>query len=155
MPKVSAGLVMVDARNRVLLVHPGGPFFARRDAGVWSIPKGLGEPGESLEATARREFREELGFEPVAPELFALGSVKQSGGKTVHAWAFRGEWDPERLASNTFELEWPPRSGQLQHFAEVDRAEFLDGRAAEEKIIVAQRPLILRALAWARGEPPL
>jgi predicted NUDIX family NTP pyrophosphohydrolase len=153
MPKQSAGLVMVDEQQRVLLVHPGGPFFQRRDAGVWSIPKGLVEPGEALENAARREFQEELGFEPANAELFPIGFVKQSGGKTVHAWAFKGQWDPAALVSCTFQLEWPPRSGALQTFPEVDRAGFFDASAAEEKIIVAQRPLIARALAWARGEP--
>jgi predicted NUDIX family NTP pyrophosphohydrolase len=144
---------MVDARERVLLVHPGGPFFKRRDAGVWSIPKGLAEPGEALEAAARREFNEELGFDPSPSSLFPLGCIKQGGGKLVHAWAFSGEWDPRHIKSTSFELEWPPRSGQMQQFPEVDRAEFFDGAAAAEKIIAAQRPLIVRALAWARGEP--
>jgi predicted NUDIX family NTP pyrophosphohydrolase len=153
MAKVSAGLVMVDARARVLLVHPGGPFFKRRDAGVWSIPKGLSEPGETLEAAALREFREELGFDPRPTPLHALGHVKQAGGKTVHAWAFSGEWDPATLQSSTFELEWPPRSGQLARFPEVDRAEFFEAEVAAEKVIAAQLPLLLRALAWARGEP--
>jgi predicted NUDIX family NTP pyrophosphohydrolase len=144
---------MVDARQRVLLVHPGGPFFKRRDAGVWSIPKGMSEPGEEPLATARREFREELGFDAPAQEFFELGQVKQSGGKLVLAWAFRGDWDPALLRSLTFELEWPPNSGKLQAFPEVDRAEFFDADTAEEKIIVAQRPLIQRALAWARDAP--
>jgi predicted NUDIX family NTP pyrophosphohydrolase len=154
MPKLSAGLVMVDSQERVLLVHPGGPFFKRRDAGVWSIPKGLCEPGEALEAAARREFREELGFEPGPAEYLApLGSVRQSGGKVVHAWAFRGDWDPTALVSIMFELEWPPGSGKLGRFPEVDRAAFLAAPVAEQKIIAAQRPLLERALAWARGEP--
>jgi predicted NUDIX family NTP pyrophosphohydrolase len=142
---------MVDSRDRVLLVHPGGPFYRRRDAGVWSIPKGLADPGEAPLAAARREFREELGFESEAPSPFDLGEIKQSGGKVVHAWAFKGEWDPTLLSSITFELEWPPTSGKHETFPEVDRAEFFDGPAAEEKIIVAQRPLIQRALAWARS----
>jgi predicted NUDIX family NTP pyrophosphohydrolase len=150
--KLSAGLVMVDARQRVLLVHPGGPFFQRRDAGVWSIPKGLCEPGEALEAAARREFREELGFDPQPSELFSLGCVRQSGGKVVHAWAFAGEWDPAALRSARFDLEWPPSSGRIEVFPEVDRAEFFDAASAEEKIIAAQRPLVARAIAWARGE---
>src|SRR5687767_2942256 len=105
---------MVDALQRVLLVHPGGPFFKRRDAGVWSIPKGLCEPGEALEAAARREFEEELGFDPNPSSLFPLGHVKQGGGKLVHAWAFSGEWDPAQIKSTSFALEWPPRSGQMQ-----------------------------------------
>jgi len=151
MPKISCGLVMVDSRLRVLLVHPGGPFFKRRDEGVWSIPKGLCEPGEPLLEAARREFREELGFEPQAAELFDLGQIKQAGGKLVQAWAFRGEWDPSRIESIRFELEWPPKSGRIESFPEVDRAEFFDADLAEQKIIVAQRPLIARALAWAKG----
>jgi predicted NUDIX family NTP pyrophosphohydrolase len=145
---------MVDARLRVLLVHPGGPFFKRRDAGVWSIPKGMCEPGEAPSATALREFREELGFDPEPRELFDLGQVKQSGGKIVMAWAFEGEWDPALARSVTFELEWPPSSGKLQTFPEVDRAEFFDGPVAEEKIIVAQRPLVQRAIEWARSRRP-
>jgi predicted NUDIX family NTP pyrophosphohydrolase len=151
MPKVSAGLLMVDSRERVLLVHPGGPFFTRRDAGVWSIPKGLAEPGETLEQAARREFREELGFDAQPTTLYALGQVKQSGGKLVHAWAFSGEWDPALLQSSRFELEWPPRSGRMQSFPEVDQAEFFEASVAEEKIILAQRPFVQRALAWLRG----
>lgn len=142
---------MVDGRDRVLLVHPGGPFYKRRDAGVWSIPKGLADPGEAPLAAALREFREELGFVPETQELFDLGEIKQSGGKVVHAWAFQGEWDPALLSSITFELEWPPNSGKLEAFPEVDRAEFFEGPAAEEKIILAQRPLIQRAIAWARS----
>jgi predicted NUDIX family NTP pyrophosphohydrolase len=151
MPKISCGLVMVDPLARVLLVHPGGPFYKRRDAGVWSIPKGLSEPGEAPVDAALREFREELGFDPQPKELFALGEIKQSGGKIVHAWAFQGEWDPALIRSMTFELEWPPNSGKREVFPEVDRAAFYEGPAAAEKIIVAQRPLIERAIAWARA----
>jgi predicted NUDIX family NTP pyrophosphohydrolase len=150
MAKLSAGLVMIDGRGRVLLVHPGGPFFKKRDAGVWSIPKGLCSPGEEPEAAARREFFEELGFLPPESALHALGSIKQSGNKTVHAWAFSGEWDASKLVSNEFELTWPPGSGQLRRFPEVDRAEFFEAAAASEKIIPAQRPLIERALDWYR-----
>lgn len=142
---------MVDSLARVLLVHPGGPFFKRRDAGVWSIPKGMCEPGETPTAAALREFREELGFDPRPRELFDLGQVKQSGGKTVMAWAFEGDWDPALARSVTFELEWPPGSGKLQTFPEVDRAELFEGAVAEEKIIAAQRPLIQSAIAWARS----
>jgi predicted NUDIX family NTP pyrophosphohydrolase len=142
---------MVDSRFRVLLVHPGGPFYKRRDAGVWSIPKGSSEPGEAPIDAARREFREELGFEPTPPELFDLGQIKQSGGKVVQAWAFAGDWDPTGLVSIQFELEWPPNSGKRELFPEVDRAAFFDGPVAAEKIIVAQRPLIERAIEWARS----
>src|SRR4051794_38613599 len=101
----------------VLLVHPGGPFFRNKDAGAWTVPKGEAAEGEDLPARARLEFREELGIEPAATEFIELGSVKQKGGKTVYAWAFEGEL-PENyiVASNTFEIEWPPRSGRTQEF---------------------------------------
>jgi predicted NUDIX family NTP pyrophosphohydrolase len=142
---------MVDPLHRVLLVHPGGPFYKRRDAGVWSIPKGLSEAGEAPLDAALREFREELGFDPTPKELFDLGEIKQSGGKWVHAWAFQGEWDPKDLVSITFELEWPPNSGKRELFPEVDRAAFFEGPVAEQKVIVAQRPLIARAIEWSRS----
>jgi predicted NUDIX family NTP pyrophosphohydrolase len=152
--KLSCGLVMVDSRLRVLLVHPGGPFYKRRDAGIWSIPKGLSEPGEAPLDAALREFREELGFDPGPKELFDLGQIKQSGGKVVQAWAFQGEWDPAGLVSNSFELEWPPKSGKLERFPEVDRAAFFEAPEAEERIVAAQHPLIQRAIEWARTTPP-
>jgi predicted NUDIX family NTP pyrophosphohydrolase len=145
---------MVDSRLQVLLVHPGGPFYKRRDAGIWSIPKGLSEPGEAPLDAALREFREELGFDPSPKELFDLGQIKQSGGKVVRAWAFQGEWDPAGLVSNSFELEWPPKSGKLERFPEVDRAAFFEAPEAEERIVAAQRPLIQRAIEWARTTPP-
>ena len=155
MPKVSAGLLMVDPEGRFLLAHPGGPYFTRRDAGVWSIPKGLVEPGEELLSAARREFNEELGFSPdPSTDLFALGSIRQSGGKVVHAWAFRGVWDPKLLRSNLMEMEWPPRSGRLASFPEVDQANFFELSVAEEKIVAAQCPLLRRAASWF-GKVPL
>lgn len=147
--RVSAGLVMVDAKARLLLVHPGGPFFAKRDEGVWSIPKGLCVPGESRLETASREFREELGFDPAPRRLFALGRARQSA-KTVYAWAFFGEWDPSRLQSNGFECHWPPRSGRVQTFPEVDRAAFFELSVARTKVIAAQRELLERAVEWHR-----
>ncbi len=130
-------------RNRddleVLLVHPGGPFFRNEDLGAWTIPKGEVGEGEDLLERARLEFREELGMEPAAAQLIELGSVKQKGGKTVHAWAFEGDL-PENfvVASNTFEMEWPPRSGRTQKFPEIDRAEFFSIEAANLKINPAQ-----------------
>lgn len=151
MAKIAAGIMMVNPAEQVLLVHPGGPFFRRRDAGVWSIPKGLCAPGEAPEDAARREFREELGFEPPPGALRSIGYVKQSGGKRVHAWAFVGEWDPAELVSNSFELEWPPRSGRMQSFPEVDRAAFFSADEAQDKIIAAQRPFIARALEFSRS----
>lgn len=151
MAKLSCGILMVNPELRVLLVHPGGPFFKRRDAGVWSIPKGLCAPGEDPAVAARREFREELGFEPPGGALHSIGFVKQSG-KTVHAWTFTGEWDPAKLVSNTFELEWPPKSGRMETFPEVDRAEFFSAEQAYEKILAAQRPFVDRAIEWARAQ---
>jgi predicted NUDIX family NTP pyrophosphohydrolase len=144
MPRLSAGILLYRAAERgweVLLVHPGGPFFARKDLGAWSIPKGEPDEGEALLAAARREFREETGFALSGPEL-PLGTVKQKGGKIVHAWAVRGDADPRRLESNHFELEWPRGSGQTRSFPEVDRAEWFPLDEARRRIKAAQIPLI-------------
>ncbi len=128
------------------LVHPGGPYFRHKDAGSWSIPKGLIDVEEQLLNAAIREFQEETGILP-RPPFHELGSVKQKGGKRVHAWAFQGEWDPSQgLQSNTFELEWPPRSGKRQEFPEIDRAGWFRPEQAEVKILEAQIPLLQRAL---------
>jgi predicted NUDIX family NTP pyrophosphohydrolase len=130
-----------------LLVHPGGPFFVRKEEGSWTIPKGEAAPGEDLLTRARIEFAEELGFEGQG-DLFSLGWIKQKGGKVVHAWAFEGELPKSFiLRSNTFEMEWPPRSGRLQTFPEVDRAEFFPESIAREKINPAQVELLERLLA--------
>jgi predicted NUDIX family NTP pyrophosphohydrolase len=144
MPKTSAGLVAYRRRERrieVLLVHPGGPFWRGKDAGAWSIPKGEAEPGEDLLDAAVREFREETGFEPGAP-FMALGPVRQSRGKVVHAFAFAGDYEPERVQSNTCQTEWPPRSGRMVEFPEVDRAAFFDLDLAKIKINPGQAPLL-------------
>lgn len=145
MGKESAGLLMYRFRNdkpEVFLVHPGGPFFARKDAGVWTIPKGEPEPGDALEETACREFQEETGISPSGPRL-PLGFIQQKGGKTVHAWAFQGDWrEEDGLKCNTFELEWPPRSGRKRRFPEIDRAAFLPLDQAREKINPAQIPFL-------------
>lgn len=147
MGKESAGLLMYRKHGEVLevfLVHPGGPFFARKDAGVWTIPKGEPEADEESIATARREFFEETGIPP-ADDLLPLGSVRQKGGKTVHAWAFAGDWDPASgLACNFFEIEWPPRTGRKQRFPEVDQAAFLSLEKAREKMNPAQVVLLDR-----------
>jgi len=129
----------IEGNVEVLLVHPGGPFFRNKDAGAWTVPKGEIAEGEELLARARTEFQEELGIEPPDDQLVELGSVKQKGGKTVHAWAFEGDL-PENfaVASNTFEMEWPPRSGRTQEFPEIDRAEFFSIEAAKLKINSAQ-----------------
>ena len=141
--RFSAGLLMFRRRNNkfeVLLVHPGGPFFARKDDGAWTIPKGEAAPGEDLLTRAQIEFEEELGFRP---ERFfgwiELGSVKQKGGKTVHAWAFESDL-PEsfELKSNLFEIEWPPRSGKRKKIPEIDQAFFFSEEVAKRKINPAQ-----------------
>ena len=142
--RVSAGLLMyrtVGGDLQVLLVHPGGPFFRNKDEGAWSIPKGEVEPGEDPLSAAIREFEEEIGFAPAGP-FIALTSVKQKGGKVVHAWAFEGDCDPRAVRGNSFTIEWPPGSGREAGFPEVDRAEFFDLAAARRKINAGQVPLI-------------
>jgi predicted NUDIX family NTP pyrophosphohydrolase len=136
----SAGLLLyrfVSDILEVLLVHPGGPFWARKDRGAWSIPKGEIDPGERPLDAARREFTEETGG-TVDGEFIPLQRRQQSSGKIVHAWAVRGEFDPERLTSAAFSMEWPPHSGRQQSFPEVDRAGWFTLAAAREKIIPAQ-----------------
>jgi predicted NUDIX family NTP pyrophosphohydrolase len=133
----------------LLLVHPGGPFFRNKDDGAWTIPKGLVNPGEDLLAAARREFEEETGV-PVRADTFApLGHVRQKRGKIVHAWAFAGDCDPAAIRSNTYELEWPPRSGRRKVFPEVDRGAFFDPDTARRKLLPAQAPFVDRALEAA------
>ena len=130
-----------------LLVHPGGPFFARKDDGAWTIPKGEAAPKEDLLTRAQIEFEEEIGFRPRG-EWIELGSIKQKGGKTVHAWAFEGDLpDSFKLKSNTFEMEWPPRSGKLKEFPEIDRAEFFTEESARQKLKPAQVPFLDRLRA--------
>jgi predicted NUDIX family NTP pyrophosphohydrolase len=128
----------------VLLAHPGGPFFRNKDNGVWTIPKGEASPDEDLLIRARIEFEEEIGIKP-SGNWIPLGSIKQKGGKTVHAWAFEGDL-PEsyKLRSNTFQIEWPPRSGKLKEFPEIDRAEFFGEEIARRKINPAQTPFLDR-----------
>jgi len=144
MPKNSAGLLMYRFRDgalEVFLVHPGGPFWARKDFGVWSIPKGEFNPDEDPLEAARREFQEETGF--VADGSFTpLTPVKQGSGKIVTAWAFEGDCDETRIKSNTFSIEWPPSSGRQQAFPEVDKAAWLGIEAAKEKILKGQALLI-------------
>jgi predicted NUDIX family NTP pyrophosphohydrolase len=147
-PKTSAGILLHrerDGAREVLLVHPGGPFWARKDAGAWSIPKGEYEDGDDPRAAALREFEEELGSPlPADAELTELGTVRQSGGKVITAYAAAGDLDAASIASNTFTMEWPPRSGRTQEFPEVDRAEWFGLDAAREKINPAQAELIDR-----------
>lgn len=144
MPRVSAGLLMYRIGGegvQVLLGHPGGPYFRKRDAGAWTIFKGEADPGEDLLKTAVREFEEETGCVPSGP-FVPLGNVRQKGGKVVHAWACAGEGDCSAMASNTFALEWPPRSGRMQEFPEIDRAAFFDLEEARRMINPAQRPFL-------------
>jgi predicted NUDIX family NTP pyrophosphohydrolase len=144
MPRVSAGLLMYriqEGELQVLLAHPGGPFFKNKDEGAWTIPKGEIDQGEDLLEAAKREFKEEIGVTPTGP-FIALTPITQKGGKIVHAWAFKGDCDPAAIVSNTFRIEWPPRSGRLTDFPEIDRAEFFDVAAAIRKIKAAQAPLI-------------
>src|SRR5262249_46225432 len=126
---------------QVLLAHPGGPFFKNKDEGAWTIPKGEIDRGEDLLEAAKREFKEEIGVTPTGP-FIALTPITQKGGKLVHAWAFKGDCDPAAIVSNTFSIEWPPRSGRWTDFPEIDRAEFFDVAVASRKIKVAQAPLI-------------
>jgi predicted NUDIX family NTP pyrophosphohydrolase len=144
MPRLSAGLLMYRIRDgaiQVLLAHPGGPYFAKKDEGDWSIPKGEPGPDEDLLLTAQREFEEETGLKPTGP-FVPLQPVKQKGGKIVHAWAFEGNCDPATIHSNTFTMEWPPKSGQQKQFPEIDRAEFFDLETARRKVKAAQAGLI-------------
>ena len=137
--KISAGLLLYRRRGEleVFLVHPGGPFWAKKDAGAWSIPKGeIGEGEEPLQA-AQREFLEETGF-PIGGEFRPLEPLKQSGGKIVHAWAVEADCDPSELRSNLFSLEWPPKSGQTREFPEVDRGDWFTIPEAREKILKGQ-----------------
>ena len=138
--KQSAGLLMYRKRGevlQVLLVHPGGPFWAKKDLGAWSIPKGeFGEDEDALKA-ARREFEEETGFLPTG-QFVRLGVIKQPNSKLIHAWAFEGDLDARKIKSNKFSIEWPPQSGKQKEFPEVDRAEWFAVDTAREKIIMGQ-----------------
>ena len=137
----------------VLLAHPGGPFWVRRDEAAWTLPKGEIAPGEDPLAAARREFLEETGFASAAPFL-PLGELRQKSGKRISAWAFEGDADPAHLVSNRFEMEWPPRSGRLQFFPEVDRVGWFALAQARRKLIAGQAPFIdaLEALLQADAQ---
>ncbi|MFN2383244.1 MAG: NUDIX domain-containing protein [Gemmatimonadota bacterium] len=140
----SAGLILYrhpGAGLEILLVHPGGPFWKNRDRGVWMIPKGEIDADEDPLAAAVREFAEETGMRPTGP-FAALTPIRQKGGKIVHAWACAGEFDPDALVSSTFTLEWPPRSGRMATFPEVDRAAWFPLAEARSKILPSQLPLL-------------
>lgn len=164
-PKQSAGFLMYRRRRRVcqfFLVHPGGPYFAQKDQGVWTIPKGLIEPGEKALAVAAREFEEETGRSAAACGLASdpipLGMIRQRGGKVVEAWGFEGDWpEGEEVRSNTFRMEWPPRSGAWREFPEVDRGRFFDEAEARRKLNPAQVEFVDRLLQHferVETEPP-
>lgn len=149
--KRSAGILLFrrdGGETEFLLIHPGGPFWAKKDEGAWSIPKGQIEDKEEPRACAVREMEEELGAAPALdPEqLIELGSIRQRAGKVVEAWAAEAEFDPAALASNTFTMEWPPHSGNQREFPEVDRAEWFDLATARQKILPAQGELLDRLL---------
>ncbi|HZY76536.1 MAG TPA: NUDIX domain-containing protein [Jatrophihabitantaceae bacterium] len=145
--KRSAGLLLFRVRDgelEVLLAHMGGPFWARKDEHAWSIPKGEYPPDEDPLTAARREFTEELGAPPPDGPVLELGEVRQSGGKSVTVWAVEGEFDPAAAVSNTFELEWPPHSGRMQTFPEVDRVAWFDLETARVKVVAAQAAFLDR-----------
>jgi predicted NUDIX family NTP pyrophosphohydrolase len=153
MPVRSAGLVLYRRRDEgpeVLLVHPGGPYWARKDAGAWSIPKGLIEDGEETLAAAQREFREETGS-PVAGPFTPLGDFRLPSGKVLSAWAVEGEADLSQFRSNSFEIEWPPRSGRMATFQEADRAEWFGPAMARDKITAGQVPILETLFQKLRG----
>jgi predicted NUDIX family NTP pyrophosphohydrolase len=143
----SAGIVLYRNALEVLLVHPGGPFFAKKDAGVWSIPKGEYEDGDDPLACALREFEEETGTRLEAASPVELGTIVQRGGKRVTAWAIEGDLDAAATRSNTFVMEWPPRSGAQREFPEVDRAQWFAVDEAREKLVPAQVELLDRLVA--------
>lgn len=155
MPQQSAGILLYRRRGDgldVLLAHPGGPFWHSQDDGAWGIPKGGPMTGETPEETARREFEEELGA-PATGALQPLGRLRQRGGKWVEAFAMEGDFEPERLNSMMFRMEWPPRSGRFSEFPEVDRAAWFDLDAARTKMLESQRPLLDRLDTLLHGGP--
>jgi predicted NUDIX family NTP pyrophosphohydrolase len=154
-PMLSAGILAYRkrvGRLEVLLVHPGGPFWRNQDNGAWSISKGEMDSGDDPELVARREFVEELGPSASIGPLRALGDIRQRGGKRVIAFGGESDFEPTALASNTFDLEWPPRSGRRQSFPEVDRAEWFDIDSARQKMLSAQGDLLDRLLALAAAD---
>ncbi len=154
MTKRSAGILLYRGSLPVpelLLVHPGGPFWAKKDQGAWSIPKGEYEDGEDKLLAAKREFEEELGIAPPQGSALDLGEIVQPSRKTITAFALEGDFDPAKLKSNRFEMEWPPKSGKRQSFPEVDRAEWFASDGARKKILPGQAPFIDRLLAAVAG----
>ncbi len=154
MPKSSAGILLFRRRQNgveILLVHPGGPFWAKKDDGAWSIPKGEMESGEEPAVAAKREFEEETGA-AVQGALIDLGRFRQPSGKVVAAFASEGDFDPASLQSNVFAMEWPPRSGKTAEFPEADRAAWFNLEAASSKIVKGQRPILAALADWLSGK---
>ncbi len=156
MPRISAGLLMYRTKEgaiEVLLAHPGGPFFRNKDEGAWSIPKGEPDADEDMLLTAQREFEEETGLKPSGP-FIPLSPIRQKGGKIVHAWAFEGDCDPSVVESNTFTMEWPPKSGRQMEFPEIDRVDFFDLDTARKKIKAGQEGFLeeLKTLISLKGQ---
>jgi predicted NUDIX family NTP pyrophosphohydrolase len=150
--KRSAGILLWRRKDKsfeFFLVHPGGPFWRNKDDGAWTIPKGNIEPDEDPLAAARREFKEETGF-AVDGEFVEMGSFRQPGGKRVMVWALEGDCDPDKLVSNDFEMDWPPRSGKRGRFPEVDRGAWFGVEEAREKLLIGQRPMVDAFLAHSR-----
>lgn len=151
----TAGLLLYrrHAELEVFLVHPGGPFWAKKDLGAWSLPKGEIDDGEDMLDAAKREFTEETGF-PIDGEFIPLDPVKQSGGKLVHAWAIEGDCDPSRIQSNSFSMEWPPKSGKKQEFPEVDRAGWFTVAEARKRILAAQVAFLDQLVSLLNAKEP-
>jgi len=144
MPQKSAGILLYKIENKILkifLVHPGGPFWAKKDDGAWSIPKGEFDDGEDPLGAAKREFEEETGIK-ISGEFLELNPIKQKSGKIVYAWAVEGDVDVSKIKSNEFEIEWPPKSGKMKSFPEIDKAAWFNSNEARKKIIEAQSSLI-------------
>jgi predicted NUDIX family NTP pyrophosphohydrolase len=157
MAKQSAGVLLYQKHNspvQVLLVHPGGPFWARKDKGAWSIPKGEFDEAEEPLTAAKREFQEELGQTPPAGDYRELGTVKNKSGKVIHVWAVEGDLDVKQFKSNTFTLEWPPRSGRVMEFPEADKAAWFDLDTARQKLHPAQTPFLDRLAELLDLPPP-
>jgi predicted NUDIX family NTP pyrophosphohydrolase len=158
MPKQSAGILLYRRSERrpgesgleVFLVHPGGPFWAKKDLGAWSIPKGEYAESEDPLAAARREFHEETGF-AVEGDFVDLGTIRQAGGKLVSAWAIECDCDPAKLTSNLFEMQWPPRSGRMKQFPEVDRGAWFNLPEARERVLASQKPILDRLVEKVSG----
>jgi predicted NUDIX family NTP pyrophosphohydrolase len=155
--RTSAGILLWRRRGgllEVLLAHQGGPFWIKKDHGHWTIPKGEIEPGEDIVAVARREFAEETGHQVPEGRLVDLGQIQQKSGKVVRAWAVEGDLDPSKAFSNTFDLEWPPRSGRMQSFPEIDRVEWFGFDEARQRLKAAQTPFLDRLCAEVQPNAP-